>query len=432
MEDFIFTPIVLAVGLAIHSVIRRDTEPALRRLLDLSLVMHVLSGFAVIWVYQFYYGGGDIFGYHRSGVVLAELLRYDSNLAPEIFRALVQLPFHLPVSDFDGRNSTTTVQLISGLLHFICGDSLYAVVALIALASSYSKLLIFRTFSSEVSREQMPTVFAALMLMPSAVFWTSALLKEPFVMVAIGPMLWGATHLARLERPVVGTLAFLPSAFLILLLKPYVLLCIGIAVAIWIVWSRVVSKRAQRAKPIFVVLGILALVGVVLGISSVVPQLGVSQMGESMVRFRQNNALEEGGSTYYLNDPAANSDDPDEASLLSQLRLAPLGLATALYRPALWEARNPMLLINSFETTWLAVLTIQLVRQRRLRLTSLLMESPLLAFCASFTLLLGLGTGLASSNLGSLSRYRAPMIPFFAAALIYAKGTRLGRETEGE
>ena len=39
-------------------------------------------------------------------------------------------------------------------------------------------------------------------------------------------------------------------------------------------------------------------------------------------------------------------------------------------------------------------------------------------FCAVFTLALALGTGLASTNMGTLSRYRAPMMPFFFVLLM--------------
>jgi hypothetical protein len=34
-------------------------------------------------------------------------------------------------------------------------------------------------------------------------------------------------------------------------------------------------------------------------------------------------------------------------------------------------------------------------------------------FCTVFVLALALGTGLATTNMGTLSRYRAPMEPFF-------------------
>jgi hypothetical protein len=36
----------------------------------------------------------------------------------------------------------------------------------------------------------------------------------------------------------------------------------------------------------------------------------------------------------------------------------------------------------------------------------------------AFTVALAIGTGLSTANLGALSRYRAPMIPFFVVLLL--------------
>ena len=44
--------------------------------------------------------------------------------------------------------------------------------------------------------------------------------------------------------------------------------------------------------------------------------------------------------------------------------------------------------------------------------------SPALLFCFVLTVSLWLGTGLSSPNLGTLSRYRTPMMPFFFALLL--------------
>jgi hypothetical protein len=41
--------------------------------------------------------------------------------------------------------------------------------------------------------------------------------------------------------------------------------------------------------------------------------------------------------------------------------------------------------------------------------------------CLVFAVVLGLGTGLATANLGSLSRYRAPMVPYLATFLVVVR-----------
>ena len=45
-------------------------------------------------------------------------------------------------------------------------------------------------------------------------------------------------------------------------------------------------------------------------------------------------------------------------------------------------------------------------------------KTPFLVFCLVFVITFGLAVGLASTNLGTLSRYRAPLLPFFAVLLL--------------
>jgi hypothetical protein len=47
-----------------------------------------------------------------------------------------------------------------------------------------------------------------------------------------------------------------------------------------------------------------------------------------------------------------------------------------------------------------------------------LFRTPLLVFSLVFVLVFGVGIGLAAMNLGSLSRYRAPLMPFYVTLLL--------------
>jgi hypothetical protein len=94
--------------------------------------------------------------------------------------------------------------------------------------------------------------------------------------------------------------------------------------------------------------------------------------------------------------------------------LAPLALGTALFRPFLFEARNAVQLVTALESTVLLVMVLQTIRRRRWSgLMQQVRTSPVLMFCLVFVLALALGTGLATTNMGTLSRYRAPMSPFY-------------------
>ena len=120
-----------------------------------------------------------------------------------------------------------------------------------------------------------------------------------------------------------------------------------------------------------------------------------------------------------------NADE--ERPLSQQLLLAPAGLFTALFRPLVFEARSAMVLANSVESTTLFILLLVSLFWLGLgRAWSLIVDSPAMMFCLVFTASFGSAVGVLTTNLGTLSRYRAPMMPFFAAlvAVLWLEGKK--------
>lgn len=98
---------------------------------------------------------------------------------------------------------------------------------------------------------------------------------------------------------------------------------------------------------------------------------------------------------------------------------APLALFTSLFRPLAFEARNFLMAINAIETTLLIAYAIRfLLRESLAKAAARIRNSPLLMFCLTFVVSLGIAVGLATTNLGTLSRYRMPLVPFFATLLL--------------
>ena len=106
-------------------------------------------------------------------------------------------------------------------------------------------------------------------------------------------------------------------------------------------------------------------------------------------------------------------------SLAGRLAYAPAALVFALFRPTLFEVRDLLILANSVETTLLSLLFLRMVLTRNLRnVRRQVIEDPFLVFCIVFVVAFGTAVGLASTNVGTLSRYRAPLLPFFVALLL--------------
>jgi hypothetical protein len=101
---------------------------------------------------------------------------------------------------------------------------------------------------------------------------------------------------------------------------------------------------------------------------------------------------------------------------------AHLAIAATLFRPYLWDARNPVMLISALENTYILLLTIfLLVRLKFFGFFSLIGENPLLLFAVLFALFFAFSVGIATSNFGSLVRLKIPCIPFYVSSLFVLK-----------
>jgi hypothetical protein len=421
MEDLIFTTLVLVVGGLTHAAIVRR-QPAEARLLTISFAAHLFSAVAQILLYQYYYeGGGDVVAYYRWGVPISSALRDDFwRLFPltvdVFFHQESQLPFGVA-----GAGSTGTMSMAAVWLLYLLGDSYVAVTLLIATLSYLAKLLIYRALRAEFPPEMHRTILVASMLVPSAVFWTSALLKEPVMMVFFGPLFLALRWFLEGRRLLLATAISLIAGTVVWLLKPYVLLSLAVAGSLWIIWQRVLRRGGSVVvKPVYLVLGLALGVGAFTGAGRWLPQVEGRSLTSAMTDQRHVSATVAGGSNYYLEEEGITTSPPEaEAALGQQLALAPLALVTALFRPFIFEARNAVQAINSIETAWVLFAFVQILRRQSLRtIVSRVTASPTLMFCLAFTVVLALGTGLSTSNLGTLSRYRAPMMPFFVLALL--------------
>lgn len=421
---------MLAVGLAIHAVVLRAHSPAEGRLLSLSFALHVVSGFTQVLLVLYYFpGGGDMLEYFRSGVAFASLLRADfGQFAPELALTFLQQDARLPFG-IAGGATTGSMTAFASFVLFLTGDSLYAAVQLIGLGAYASQVMLFRALRSGVSSDQTQALLVGLLLLPSAVFWSSALLKEPVVFCALGPLILCLQWLASGVRRPMAILLGAPAVLTIAVIKPYVLMALSVAGSVYYLAVRFRS-RTVVLRPFALITAVgLAAGGITLG-SRFFAKPETESAAASFAAQRQAGYGIEGGSNFTLDGPEAQGLDVSNRTLAQELFLTPIALGTALFRPFLFEARNAVQFANAVEATALLWLSIQVFRRRRWTgLLADLRNSPVLAFCAAFALVLAIGTGLSTSNMGTLSRYRAPMMPFFFALLMVLRKPAIRQAT---
>lgn len=413
-SDFIFTPLVFFGGLALVMVLRRRYPKQEASLLMFGMFAHMGGVFAQIWITREVYGSGDIFSYWESGIQVADALRYDFfHFAPKLVEVFFHKPSTFPFETF-GYGATGSQTMVVSTLLFLLGDSLYATCMAVALGAYFGKVALFHSMRDSFPVEFHARVLGACILVPSVVYWSSTISKEAVAIAFLGVAALGARSAVASGRWVRGALIASVPLIPVAMIKTYVLLPFSIAVSVWFYWER--SRRRGREvviKPIYLAFAIVvALVGIT-AVGRVFPEYSVEHLGEKSAGQRRAAGQIEAGSNFELGVGV------DERSIGGQLLYSPLALGTALFRPFLFEVRNAPMLLAALETTAFLVLLLRAISRRGFRFFwKLVFTNPVLMFCLTFALTFATAVGLSTTNMGTLSRYRMPFLPMFAALVL--------------
>lgn len=123
-----------------------------------------------------------------------------------------------------------------------------------------------------------------------------------------------------------------------------------------------------------------------------------------------------------------------DANFSSMLGKAPIAIVSALFRPTILEANNPVMLVSALENLVLLIFTIRiLIKTRILGFFKFFAKHHLLTFSLVFSLFFAFSVGISTSNFGSLVRYRIPILPFYVSSLyIIANYYKLSKESKEE
>jgi len=418
VSEIVTTTVAILAGLMAVAFISQRHTRAERPWLLLTYAMHIGSAFAQVWITRGIYGGGDMLGYHRLALRLSRFVRADpERFLPEVIALAMRQDADLPVPVLG--QATGSMSGIATLTSLITFDSIYAscvVLATGAYLGTYALYLVYRETFAE--RIRVPLLIAAMGL-PSMVFWSSGIMKESVAMAGFGLCIWG------LHRTFTKRLAGLPAALiggtLMGLVKPYILVTLVAAAGVYAYWLRAHQRgRGVRIRPVALVITAGLAVFGVMAFGELFPRYAVAEIADEFSGLQTVGARVSGGSNYMLAEPGVTR------SLPAQLALAPFALLTALFRPILFEISGATMAVNAVETFGLTALLGHTLFKRRWRdLLATVTGTPLLAFSVAFIFLFGIGVGLASTNLGSLSRYRTPMMPLWACLLVvWSSGLR--------
>ena len=373
-------------------------------------------------VYQFYYNGGDTFNYftHGSNWIWAAFLD-DPSLGirllftsggtyfPETFEYSQHIWYYRDPNSYFIVRLTALFDLLT--LHT------YSATALFFASFSFSGLWAF--YSAVQRKYPMSTKWLALGILyfPSVVFWGSGILKDTVTLGALGWLTWSMLNIIDQSRMRLHYwIISIVGIWLIYSIKTYILVCYLPMILVWLYWKNILLIKNFIVR--LLVAPFLILFFGFIGYFSVM------QFGEANQDYTLENISKRAAITAYdirygwgARDGGDGGYDLGnlDGSWTSMIVLLPNAINVSLFRPYLWEVKNPLMLLASLESTFLLFLTLWMTTYRKG--IYIILRDPFLLFSFLFALVFAFAVGVTTFNFGTLMRYKIPMIPFFILAL---------------
>ena len=379
-------------------------------------LVKVFGGVAFALVSIYYYGG-DTFLYYKGSSVLAETFFTEAST----FFKLLFTPNHLP-SEFSeiahqiSYSRTAEEWFMVRLLSFvniISFNSYLVMTLLMSTIAFWGGWQLFKVFSDILPKSK-KHIFWITFLTPSIFFWGNGILKDTITLALINYIIYALYQ--TLEKKQLNLLYIalsLFAAFIIYSLKTYIILAF-LPAFFFILYLYFKSKI--KSKLLGVVSG-----PVILVVLMSVGFMGIQNLSESTSYSTENIQQNitgfhtwhttTGGSSYNLGDI-----DYTVTGVISKI---PAALNATFFRPYIWTARNPIMLVGALESTIVLILFVVVLFRTKLRLFRYLKENKFLLGLFIFVLLFGFAVGFTSYNFGALARYKMPVYSLFIYTLYY-------------
>lgn len=386
------------------------------------MVAKFFGAIALGLIYQFYYNGGDTFNFHTIGsrVVWEAFLESPSAGLSLVFSDGVHTPENFNYSSriyFFSDSPSFFVIRVASLIDLLTYSSYSATALFFAFYSFIGSWLLFLTFYKRYQHLHLWMAIGCLFI-PSVFFWGSGILKDTLVMGGLGIILWSLDGLFIEKRVSVFKIILLILAvWSVFSLKKFILQAYLPAAIIWIYLGNLDQiKSAVLRLMVFPFVIVLSLFGayyatVKIGENdarySIENLAKTSQVTARDIRFQSGR---EAGSGYELSEYF-------DGTLGNAIRLAPEAINVTLFRPYLWEVKNPLMLISALENLVFFLVTLYIVVRRGYgAITKIL--NPEVAFCFIFSIAYAFAVGVSTYNFGTLARYKIPLMPFYFLGLV--------------
>jgi hypothetical protein len=422
LRDFIVTPLVLIAVYGVAYLIRPHvTDSVNRKYFFPALTVRVIGALAVGFLYQFYYSGGDTYNFHTRGSriiweafmdspVLGWKLLTTRGDIQGIYSYASNIPF------FNDPSSYFVIR-VAAVFDLITFSSYSATAVLFALVSFCGAWMLFMAFYRQ-SPELHRWFALATLFIPSVIFWGSGLLKDTLTLAAIGFLTYAISNLFIKKQISIFSIFLLLISFWILFsVKKYILLCYLPAAFLWVYAARLARLKSLVLKIMVApfIVGVLVVSGyyAIVLIGEDDPRYAIDKIAVTAKVTAYDIGFYTGrsaGSRYSLGEL--------DGTFTNMVSKAPQAINVSLFRPYLWEVKNPLMLLSALESLALVSLTLYVLVLSQSKFFKA-WSNPTVQFCLVFSLTFAFAVGVSTFNFGTLARYKIPLLPFYLLAIVY-------------
>jgi hypothetical protein len=425
--DFILTPMYMLIIYFIAYQIKAKQiikYPEYKYFVK-GLTFKIFGGIAFALVYVFYYDGGDTHTYFLDSVVVSKMLFHKPSIGLSILLGNLTIENY---SHFDihtywphlyiWSDSNTFAVVRYTTLTTILGARSYIVTTILVSCISY--IGIWKVFSlfNKLYSSHTKYLALAILFMPSFIFWGSGIMKDTYI---VGATCWISYNFYQIfiarKKMLLNLLFFIINFIIIINIKSYIIISLIPSMLIWLNQAYIQKIKSALFRTILLPFTILVV--------SISGFYIFGNVGDAMGDYGNvDSAIEKAKVTQQdlLREDSYGSNSYDlgeiDGSFSGMLKMAPLAIFTALYRPFLNEIGGVLMALSALENFILLLFTIYIILNTGPRkMLKIIKDNPLITYSIVFSIILAYGVGIATANFGAMVRYKIPLIPFYFSGL---------------
>ena len=398
-------------------------DPVLRHYHKIGFWIKVFSTIAfTIFNYKISLGDSVVL-YWREGYNIFQLIQHDTHYIKLLFihgKEFDQslLADNWNVGYFNDDNNYMVAKIVAVFSFFTFGK--YMVINLFFSMISYSGVWKLYKFFYEQYPHLHKQLAIAILYLPTFVFWSSGILKDPICTGAMGWITYSMYEIFYKKKSFIkNTIFIIIAGYFLISIKLYILISY---VPFFVLF--LILKNVNLIKSSFIkfLIGPALIIGSIFAGQQVMKKFEKDMGGEAangiteQIKHQQDTYQQQAAQGIGESNFSLGVDF--DGSMSGMMKMAPAAIMATLYRPFIWESTKISTLLSSLESLALMILTLSILfKVGVIRFFRTIVKDPTITYCFLFALLFALFVGATTPNFGTLCRYKIPCMPFYVIAL---------------